>query len=120
MLPSTLGLDLASAMMLILVAIGAVLLLVSIPLAQWLALSRPRTALWVPVNAGAWLVSMRVHPDGGGQQHRARDHPDRAGQPPRLLEQQQDHGDGQEREGGPREVLRAAPVPLGEQLERRA
>lgn len=58
MLPSTLGLDLASAMMLILVAIGAVLLLVSIPLAQWLALSRPRTALWVPVNAGAWLVSI--------------------------------------------------------------
>ena len=29
----------------------------SIPFAQWLVLSRPRTALWVPVNAGAWLVS---------------------------------------------------------------
>ena len=58
MLPSALGIDLSSPMVLLLVAIGAVLLLVSIPFAQWLVLSRPRTARWVPVNAGAWLVSI--------------------------------------------------------------
>ena len=58
MIPSTLGIDLSSPMVLLLVAIGAVLLLVSIPFAQWLVLSRPRTARWVPVNAGAWLVSI--------------------------------------------------------------
>ena len=58
MLPSTLGIDLSSPGALVLVAIGAVLLLVSIPLAQWLVLARPRTARWVPVNAGAWLVSI--------------------------------------------------------------
>ena len=58
MLPSTLGVDLSSPGTLVLLAIGAVLLLVSIPLAQWLVLARPRTARWVPVNAGAWLVSI--------------------------------------------------------------
>ena len=58
MLPSTLGIDLASPWTLLVVAIGAVLLLVSIPLAQWLVLSRPRTTSWVPVNAVAWLVSI--------------------------------------------------------------
>ena len=39
-------------------AVGAVLLLVSIPFAQWLALARPHTARWVPVNAAAWAVSI--------------------------------------------------------------
>lgn len=58
MLPSTLGIDLGSPLTLVLVAIGAVLLLVSIPLAQWLVLSRPHAVRWVPVNAGAWLVSI--------------------------------------------------------------
>ena len=58
MLPSTLGLDLASPVMVLVVAVGAVLLFVSIPLAQWLALARPRTARWVPVNAAAWAVSI--------------------------------------------------------------
>lgn len=58
MLPSTLGIDLASPPALLLVALGATLLLVSIPLAQWLVLSRPQVGRWVPVNAGAWLVSI--------------------------------------------------------------
>ncbi|KRE31144.1 hypothetical protein [Agromyces sp. Soil535] len=58
MLPSTLGLDLGSPAMLVVVSIGAILLLVSIPLAQWLVLARPRTLRWVPANAGAWLVSI--------------------------------------------------------------
>ena len=58
MLPSTLGVDLSSPGTLVLLAFGAVLLLVSIPLAQWLVLARPGTARWVPVNAGAWLVSI--------------------------------------------------------------
>ena len=44
--------------MLLVVAVGAVLLLVSIPFAQWLALARPRTARWVPVNAAAWAVAI--------------------------------------------------------------
>ncbi|WP_130354357.1 hypothetical protein [Agromyces ramosus] len=58
MLPSTLGIDLSSPGPLVLVAVGAVLLLVSIPIAQWLVLARPRPARWVPVNAGAWLVAI--------------------------------------------------------------
>ena len=58
MLPSTLGIDVASPMTLLVVGVGAVLLLVSIPFAQWLALARPRTARWVPVNAAAWAVSI--------------------------------------------------------------
>ena len=58
MLPSTLGLDFASPALVVVVAVGAVLLLVSIPFAQWLALARPHTARWVPVNAAAWAVSI--------------------------------------------------------------
>jgi hypothetical protein len=58
MLPSMLGIDLGSPVSLVVVAIGAVLLLVSIPFAQWLVLSRPHAVRWVPVNAGAWLVSI--------------------------------------------------------------
>jgi len=58
MLPSTLGLDLASPAALAAIAIGAIVLLTSIPLAQWLVLARPHTFRWVPVNAGAWAVSI--------------------------------------------------------------
>ncbi len=58
MLPGTLGLDLATPAMIATVAVGAALLLVSIPLAQALVLSRPHAMRWVPTNAGAWLVSI--------------------------------------------------------------
>jgi len=30
----------------------------SIPLAHWLVLARPHTFRWVPVNVGAWAVSI--------------------------------------------------------------
>jgi hypothetical protein len=47
------GPQLADAM-----GVGGVLLLASIPVAQWLVLARPGTFRWVPVNAGAWLVAI--------------------------------------------------------------
>ena len=58
MLPSTVGIDLGSPVALIAVGIGGIVLLASIPLAQWLVLDRPRSFRWVPVNAGAWAVSI--------------------------------------------------------------
>ena len=58
MLPSTVGIDLGSPVALIAIGIGGIVLLASIPLAQWLALDRPRTFRWVPVNAGAWAVAI--------------------------------------------------------------
>ncbi|MCR8670505.1 hypothetical protein [Agrococcus sp. HG114] len=58
MLPSTVGLRIDSAWTVALLAVGALALLASIPLAQWLVLDRPRTFRWVPVNMGAWLVAI--------------------------------------------------------------
>lgn len=58
MMPSTLGLDIGSPWVIVVVVIGALVLLASIPVAQWLALARPRTFRWVPVNMGAWAVSV--------------------------------------------------------------
>ena len=58
LLPSTLGLDLGTPAVLVLVLIGAVALLGSIPVAQWLALARRDTFRWVPVNMGAWAISI--------------------------------------------------------------
>jgi hypothetical protein len=58
MLPSTVGIDLGSPVALIGVGVGGIVLLASIPLAQWLVLDRPRSFRWVPVNAGAWGVSI--------------------------------------------------------------
>ncbi|PUB23446.1 hypothetical protein C8K30_11144 [Promicromonospora sp. AC04] len=58
MLPSTVGLDLGSPVALIMTGVGGIALLASIPVAQWLVLARPRTFRWVPVNAGAWAVSI--------------------------------------------------------------
>jgi hypothetical protein len=58
MLPSTVGVDLGSPVVLIAIGVGGIALLASIPFAQWLVLDRPRTFRWVPVNAGAWAVSI--------------------------------------------------------------
>jgi hypothetical protein len=58
MLPSTIGVDPGSPLALIAIVIGGIVLLASIPLAQWLVLDRPRTFRWVPVNAGAWAVAI--------------------------------------------------------------
>ena len=40
------------------VAVGAVVLLAAIPVLQWLALARPGTGRWVPVNMIAWAVAV--------------------------------------------------------------
>lgn len=58
MTPSTLELDLSEPFVVVAVAIGAVVLLASIPVAQWLSLRRAGTLLWVPVNMGAWAVAV--------------------------------------------------------------
>lgn len=58
MLPSMLGLSLESALSIVLLVLGGVVLLASLPLAQWLAMARPRTFRWVPITMGAWLVAI--------------------------------------------------------------
>jgi hypothetical protein len=59
MLPSTLGLDFASPLTFAAVGVGALVLLASIPVAQWSTLGARvggrRSALrWIPVNMAAW------------------------------------------------------------------
>jgi hypothetical protein len=58
MLPSTLGLRIDSAGLVVLLVIGVIVLLATIPLAQWIVLRRRGTFRWVPVNMGAWLVAI--------------------------------------------------------------
>lgn len=58
MMPSTVGTDLGEPVALIAFGVGGIVLLASIPVAQWLVLARPHTFRWVPVNAGAWLVAI--------------------------------------------------------------
>jgi hypothetical protein len=58
MMPSTLGVDSREPVVLIALGVGGIVLLASIPVAQWLVLARPGTFRWVPVNAGAWLVAI--------------------------------------------------------------
>ncbi len=59
MLPSTLALRLGSPLSVVLLGLGALALLASIPVAQWFALGRrPGTSRWVPANIGAWLVAV--------------------------------------------------------------
>jgi hypothetical protein len=61
MLPSTLGVDLGSPVTWVLLGLGGVLLLASIPVAQWLVLrasGRRDTAAWVPVTMGAWALAI--------------------------------------------------------------
>lgn len=61
MLPSTLGVDLASPATWVVFAFGGVLLLASIPVAQWLVLraaGRRDAGAWVPVTMGAWALAI--------------------------------------------------------------
>jgi hypothetical protein len=60
MLPSTIGVDLASPATWVVLAVGAVVLVASIPVAQWLVLrGRGRDAApWVPVTMGAWTIAL--------------------------------------------------------------
>ena len=58
LLPSTLELEVDSPGAVALVVLGAVVLLASIPCAQWLALRRPRAFRWVPTNMAAWSVAV--------------------------------------------------------------
>ncbi len=62
MLPSTLGVDLASPLAWAGLAVGALVLLAAIPLAQWLVLrfgaARRDAIAWVPVSMGAWAVAV--------------------------------------------------------------
>lgn len=56
--PSTLRLDLADPAAWMLIGLGGVVLLLSIPVAQALVLRRPGAVRWVLVNAGAWAVGV--------------------------------------------------------------
>lgn len=58
MLPSTLGIDFSAWWVFVLVGLGGLALLASIPVAQWLALRRVGTARWIPVNMAAWAVAI--------------------------------------------------------------
>jgi len=63
MLPSTLGADFSTPWALAVVGVGAIALLASIPVAQWLTLrsrvgGHPSVARWVPVNMAAWAVAV--------------------------------------------------------------
>jgi hypothetical protein len=61
MLPSTLGVDLGSPATWVLLALGGVLLLASIPVAQWLVLraaGRRDAGAWVPGTMGAWALAI--------------------------------------------------------------
>lgn len=58
MLPSTLGLGIYSVGTIVLIAFGAIVLLASIPFAQWIALDRRGAFRWVPINMVAWLVAI--------------------------------------------------------------
>jgi hypothetical protein len=61
MLPSTIGVEFGSPVTWVLLALGAVLLLASIPVAQWIVLraaGRRDAAAWVPVTMGAWAVAV--------------------------------------------------------------
>lgn len=58
MLPSTLRLEFDSAGSIVLLVVGAIVLLATIPFAQWLVMARPGTFRWVPVNMAAWLAAI--------------------------------------------------------------
>lgn len=54
----TIGLGLDSIGAVILVVLGGIVLLATIPFAQWLVMRRHGTIRWVPLNMGAWLVAV--------------------------------------------------------------
>jgi hypothetical protein len=59
MVPSTLALTLTSPLAIVMLVFGAVALLASIPVAQWLTIRRRVDVLrWIPVNMGAWAIAI--------------------------------------------------------------
>ena len=59
MLPSTVALPLTSPLGIAMLVVGAVALLASIPVLQWLVIrSRAHAARWIPVNMGAWALGV--------------------------------------------------------------
>jgi hypothetical protein len=58
MLPSTVGFDPSAPAAAPVFVAGAVLLLASIPVAQWLVLRRRRALHWIPVTMAAWAVAV--------------------------------------------------------------
>ena len=59
MLPSTFALPLMSPLGIVMLVVGGVALLASIPVAQWLVIrSRAHAARWIPVNMGAWALGV--------------------------------------------------------------
>lgn len=61
MLPSTIGVDFGDSVTWMLLGLGALVLLASIPVAQWLVLraaGRRDAVAWIPVTMGAWAIAM--------------------------------------------------------------
>jgi hypothetical protein len=59
MLPSTLSVGLGSPVAIAAIAVGAVLLLSCIPVAQWAVIRRrAHASRWIPVNIGAWAIAI--------------------------------------------------------------
>lgn len=56
LLPSTLGFIPADAGGYLLVVLGGVVLLLSIPIAQWTAMRSPSAVRWIPICALAWIA----------------------------------------------------------------
>lgn len=59
LLPSTLSLTITSPLGILMLVVGAVALLASIPVLQWLVVrGRARAVMWIPVNMGAWAIGV--------------------------------------------------------------
>ena len=59
LLPSTLGVPLATPFGISLILVGAATLLASIPVLQWLVIRRRTPSKrWIPVNMGAWAIAI--------------------------------------------------------------
>lgn len=58
MLPSTIGLPIDTPGGIALLVAGGLVLLATIPLAQWIALQRSGTFRWVPITMGGWAVAI--------------------------------------------------------------
>ena len=59
LLPSTLGVPLATPFGISLILVGAATLLASIPVLQWLVIRRRTPSKrWIPVNMGAWAIAV--------------------------------------------------------------
>ncbi len=59
MLPSTVGLEFAAPLGVLMIAVGALVLLASLPVVQWLTIRHRQHALrWIFVNMGAWAIAV--------------------------------------------------------------